>query len=103
MNKNFALRLVKGTLITASFFVLAIGLILVGVIVGDWVVIHTEDPLLGWLVGAFCVLGSLVSMGIAIGIWLWLRSPLVEAQQKPHILTDSVQTIIDSAQDRPRD
>lgn len=103
MNKNLAFRIVKGTLITAAFFVLAVGLMLVGLIVGDWVVIHTQDALLGWLVGIFCVVGSLVSMGVAIGIWLWLRSPLVEAQQKPHILTDSVQTIIDSAQDKPRD
>lgn len=92
------------TFSVASVFALALGSVVLSIIVGDWVYIHTDEAWLGWLVGALVMLAFIISLGIAVGSLLWIRNPELPNQkpEPPHI-TESMEKIFTDATKTTRD
>lgn len=72
---NLALRSFTYAVVFTSLFVLTLGTVLIALIVGDWVLIKTANSVLAWFVGAFIMLGFLLTLGAGVGVWIWLRGP----------------------------
>jgi len=78
-------RAATWTVILSSVFVLTVGAVLIALVVGDWLYIHTANVTLSWVVGFFVLLGYLVTLGGGVGILLWIREgspPSVAMNQK---------------------
>lgn len=75
MAKHLILRSFAWTAVFTTLFVLLLGTMLISLVVGDWVYLHTENVILSWTIGIFILFGFLASMGTGIGLWLWLRNP----------------------------
>lgn len=75
MSRHLFLKSFVWAVSITSLFVITLCAGLVSLIVGDWIIIHTENPYLAWGVGIFVFLGFLCSLGACIGIWIWLRVP----------------------------
>jgi len=74
MTKNgIVLRSFTYTVALTSLFVLTMGAVLISIVVGDWIYIHTEDRPLSWFIGIIVMLGFLATLGTGVGVWLWFR------------------------------
>lgn len=78
--KNLVLRSFTWAVAFTSLFVLTLGAVLISLVVGDWIILKTDNLTLAWVVGSTVLVGYLASLGAGIGIWLWLRGPTSAAE-----------------------
>lgn len=76
---NIVLRAFAWTVSIVSLFAILLSVGLVSLIVGDWIIMKTENVYLSWTVVFFIFFGFLCSLGACVGIWMWLRGPTSEA------------------------
>ena len=72
---NLVLKAFSWAVSITSLFVILLCAGLVSLIVGDWIMIKTDNYVLSWGVGFFIFFGFLCSLGTGIGIWLWMKGP----------------------------
>lgn len=78
--KNLIVRSFTWAVVYTSLFVLTLGAVLISIVVGDWIMIKTENIALAWIVGSAVLVGFLCTLGGGIGFWLWLRYPTSPAE-----------------------
>lgn len=75
MRANKFLRGFAWVMSFTILFVLALCGASVSLIVGDWILWKTGEVALAWTSGIFIFAGFLCSLGVSIGIWMWLKVP----------------------------
>lgn len=75
MRNNKFLRGFAWVMSLTILFVLALCAATVSLIVGDWIILKTGEVVLAWTSGIFIFAGFLCSLGISIGVWMWLKVP----------------------------
>lgn len=74
-SKNILVRSLTWTVVITSLFVLTLGAVLISIVVGDWIMMKTDNYPLAWTLGVTVMVGFLITLGGGIGFWLWMRGP----------------------------
>lgn len=99
--KNLVLRSFTYTVALVSLFVLTLGAVLIAIVVGDWIFIHTSDRPLSWFVGILVMFGFLGTLGAGVGVWLWLKGTREDLDSPPR--TDTIDKLLEDVSKIDRD
>lgn len=84
---NLVLKAFFWAVSITSLFVITLCAGLVSLIVGDWIMMKTENLILAWGIGFSVFFGFLCSLGTGIGIWIWLKAPTSYAVEEEDTMT----------------